>query len=282
MKPGTVSTLGPHGFCRMAYAEWEGPEGSGTVVCVHGLTRTGRDFDFLARALTDRFRVVCPDVPGRGASDWLPAAEDYGYPVYLNALAALIARLGVEEVSWVGTSMGGLLGMMLAAQPGTPIRRLVLNDVGPWIPKAAVERIAAYVGSDPRFEDLPALEAHLREVHRPFGPLTDEQWRHLAEHSARRLPDGTLRLHYDPAIAAGFRAAPAQDVDLWGVWAGVRCPVLVLRGADSDLLLPETVAEMRGKGPPVDVVEFPGIGHAPALAAADQIDVIRAWLTREG
>ena len=278
MKPGTLLPLGPHGFSRMASAEWAGPGGAGTVVCVHGLTRTGRDFDFLARALTDRFRVVCPDMPGRGASDWLPAAEDYGYPVYLNALAALIARLGAEEVSWVGTSMGGLLGMMLAAQPGTPIRRLVLNDVGPWIPKAAVERIAAYVGSDPKFEDLRAVEAHLREVHRPFGPLTDEQWRHLAVHSARRLPGGTLRLHYDPAIAAALRAAPAQDVDLWAVWAGVRCPVLVLRGGDSDLLLPATVEEMRGKGPRVDVVEFPGVGHAPALMGTDQIEVVRSWL----
>lgn len=278
MKPCTLLTLGPRGFSRMAYAEWAGPGGAGAVVCVHGLTRTGRDFDFLARALTDRFRVVCPDMPGRGASDWLPAPEDYGYPVYLNALAALIARLGAEEVSWVGTSMGGLLGMMLAAQPGTPIRRLVLNDVGPWIPKAAVERIAAYVGSDPKFEDLRAVEAHLREVHRPFGPLTDEQWRHLAVHSARRLPGGTLRLHYDPAIAAALRAAPAQDVDLWAVWAGVRCPVLVLRGADSDLLLPETVEKMRRKRPPVDVVEFPGVGHAPALMGAEQIEVVRSWL----
>jgi len=281
VKPGTLSTLGPHGFSRMAYAEWAGPGGAGTVVCVHGLTRTGRDFDFLAGALNDRFRVVCPDIPGRGASDWLPAPEDYGYPVYLNALVALIARLGVEEVSWVGTSMGGVLGMMLAAQPGTPIRRLALNDVGPWIPKAAVERIAAYVGSASQFPDLGAVEAHLREVHRPFGALTDEQWRHLPVHSARRLPDGTLRLHYDPAIAAALRAAPAQDVDLWSVWAGVRCPVLVLRGADSDLLLPETVARMRREGPPVDVVEFPGVGHAPALMGTDQIGVVRAWLTRQ-
>lgn len=282
MKERTVLGLGPHGFHRVAYTEWEGPPGAPAVVCAHGLTRNGRDFDFLAQALAGRFRVVCPDLPGRGSSDWLAHAGEYGYPLYLADLGALVARLDVPEVLWVGTSMGGLLGMMLAAQPGTPVRRLVLNDVGPWIPKAAVERIAAYAGADPRFADLSGVEAYLREVHRPFGPLSDAHWRHLASHGGRRLPDGTFRLAYDPAIGAALRAGPAQDVDLWPVWDAVRCPVLVLRGAESDLLLPETLAEMRRRGPPVEAMEFPGVGHAPALAAADQIEAVRSWLVRDG
>jgi len=271
--------LGLHGFHRVAYHEWGSAESGRAVVCVHGLTRTGRDFDALAGALADRFRVACPDMPGRGLSEWLPHPLDYGYPVYLADAAALIARLGVEQVDWVGTSMGGLIGMMLAAQPGTPIRRLVLNDVGPFIPKPAVERIAGYVGTDPRFSDLAAVEAYLREVHAPFGALSDAQWRHLAEHSVRRLPDGTWALHYDPGIGAAFRGVPLQAVELWPVWDAVRCPVLVLRGEHSDLLTREIAAEMAARGPKATVVEVAGAGHAPALMDSGQIETIRSWLS---
>jgi pimeloyl-ACP methyl ester carboxylesterase len=277
MRTGSVLGLGPHGFHRVAYVEWGERAAPRTLVCAHGLTRNGRDFDRLATALADAFRVVCPDVVGRGRSDWLTQAEGYGYPQYLADMAALIARLDVLEVDWVGTSMGGLIGMMLAAQPNTPIRRLVLNDVGPFLPKAALERIAGYVGQDPRFETLEALEAYLRRVHAPFGPLPDAAWRHLAEHGHRRLPDGGFGLAYDPAIGAAFRQG-VQDVDLWSVWDAVRCPVLVLRGAESDLLSAETAAEMERRGPRARVVTFPGIGHAPALVAEDQIAVVRGWL----
>jgi pimeloyl-ACP methyl ester carboxylesterase len=219
---------------------------------------------------------------GQRASAWLAEAADYGYPQYLADMTALIARLDVAAVDWVGTSMGGLIGMMLAAQPGTPIRRLVLNDIGPFIPKAALERIADYVGLDPRFEDLAALEAYLRRVHAPFGPLTEDQWRHLAEHSARPLDEGGFGLAYDPRIGDAFRGdKPLEDVDLWPVWDAVRCPVLVLRGAESDLLLADTAREMRRRGPRARVVELPGVGHAPALMADDQIAPVRDWLRRE-
>lgn len=276
--------LGPHGFHRVAYHEWGEPASPRVAVCVHGLTRTGQDFDDLAGALAGvaGYRVACPDLPGRGESAWLPRPEDYAYPVYLSDLTALLARLDAEAVDWVGTSLGGLLGLMLAAQPGSPIRRLVLNDVGPFLPKAALERIGAYVGTDPRFESLGALEAYLRHVHAPFGPLTDEQWRRLAEKSARRLPDGAWALHYDPAIGAAVRAVPPQDVDLWTLWDAVRCPVLVLRGAESDVLLRETAEEMARRGPRARLVELPGVGHAPALLAPDQIGVVREWLVGEG
>ena len=274
--------LGPHGFHRVAYTEWvpslrEPP----TLVCAHGLTRNGRDFDFLARALEPRRRVVCPDMPGRGGSEWLPRTEDYGYPVYLGDMVALIARLGVDRVDWLGTSMGGLIGMMLAAQSGTPIRRLVLNDVGPFVPRAAVERISEYAGTDPRFSSLAELEAYLRSVHTPFGPLTDEQWRHLATHGARRTSEGCA-LHYDPAIAAPLRSQAPQDLVLWPVWDTVRCPVLVLRGAESDVLSADTAQEMRQRGPGpdrVEIVEIPGVGHAPALMDAEQTRIVAHWLS---
>ncbi|MDW7711065.1 MAG: alpha/beta hydrolase [Deferrisomatales bacterium] len=271
--------LGPHGFHRVAYHEWGDPANPRVVVCVHGLTRNGRDFDVLASALAGLFRVACPDLPGRGQSEWLPHPAGYAYPVYLSDMVALLARLDGTAVDWVGTSLGGLLGMMLAAQPGTPLRRLVLNDVGPFLPKKSLRRIGEYVGADPRFADFRGLEGYLREVHAPFGPLTGEQWQHLAKHSARGLPDGTLALHYDPGIGAAFRASSLEDVDLWTVWDAVRCPVLVLRGAESDLLTRETAEEMARRGPRARVVELPGVGHAPALLEERQVETVRSWLS---
>jgi pimeloyl-ACP methyl ester carboxylesterase len=273
----TLSCLGPHGFHRLTYTEWAGPPGARTVLCVHGLTRNGRDFDDLARSLSRRFRVICPDIAGRGKSAWLSHAEDYGYPLYLADMAALIARLDVAEIDWVGTSMGGLIGMMAAAQQGTPIRRLVMNDIGPLIAVEGLQRIATYVGEDPAFDDLAQLEAYLRKVSASFGNLSDTQWRHLAEHGARTRPDGTLGRAYDPAIAKAFETVKG-DINLWPLWDAARCPTLVLRGAESDLLRPGDAAEMARRGPNARIVEFPGIGHAPALMAPDQIAVIEDFL----
>jgi pimeloyl-ACP methyl ester carboxylesterase len=277
MTSRSLACLGPHGFHRTVYHEWDGPPGAPTVVCVHGLTRNGRDFDPLAQALQRCFRVVCPDVVGRGGSDFLPVAADYSYPLYLSDMTALIARLDVAEVIWIGTSMGGLIGMMLAAQPGTPIRRLVVNDVGPLIAKEGLERIASYVGEDPVFPDRGALEAFIRKTAASFGPLTDAQWRHLADHGGRIRPDGTLGRAYDPAIATAFTTV-TDDVDLWMLWDQVRCPTLVIRGAESDLLRRQDAAAMTQRGPKARLVEFPGIGHAPALMAADQIAAVEAFL----
>lgn len=180
MTENSYLSLGPHGFHKIDYFEWGTRDQDGTLICVHGLTRRGRDFDFIAQALEDRYRVACPDLPGRGNSHWLAVPADYGPPTYIQDMAALIARLDVEEVDWIGTSLGGLLGMMLAAQPNTPIRKLVVNDVGGYIDKPALERIAGYVGQNPEFDDLDALERYLREVAAPFGPLTDA-------HASRRL-----------------------------------------------------------------------------------------------
>jgi len=278
MKTESVLGLGPHGFHRIAYTEWGEPSAPRTLICVHGLTRNGRDFDRLAAALAERWHVICPDVAGRGRSDWLPVAG-YNNAQYLADMNALIARVGAKEVDWLGTSMGGLLGMQLAAQPNTPIRRLVVNDIGPYIPKAALERIADYVGQDPRFATLEELEAYLRRVHAPFGPMSDQDWRHLALQGYRRLEGGGFGLAYDPAIGQAFRANGLKDVDLWSVWDAIRCPVLVLHGAESDLLLSDTAAEMGRRGPRAKIVDIPGVGHAPALVAETMIALVRDWLS---
>lgn len=272
-----VACLSRTGFHRMAYREWPADDAV-PVLCLHGLARNARDFDALAAALAgDGRRVVAADVVGRGASGWLRDPLDYGYPQYLADTAALIARLGSAQVDIVGTSMGGLIGMMLAAQPDSPVRRLVMNDVGPFIPKAALERILGYFGKDPLFADPAAAEAYFRKTYRGFGDLSDAQWRHLTETSLRRDGDG-WRLHYDPRIAEPLRRAEPADVDLWALWDAVACPVLALRGAESDLLLRETAAEMRRRGPRAEVIEVLGCGHAPALLDAAQIDPLRAWL----
>jgi pimeloyl-ACP methyl ester carboxylesterase len=279
MRRHELRCLGPHGFHRIAYYEWGDVANPRVVVCVHGLTRNGRDFDYLAQTLAPQFRVLCPDVAGRGSSEWLSHKADYGYPLYLSDMAALIARTGAERVDWVGTSMGGLIGMMLAAQPGSPIRRLLVNDVGPFIPKAALERLAAYVGKAPRFATLDEFERYLRTVMAPFGPLTDQQWRHLAEHSSRHYDDGSFGMGYDPAIGDAF-AGELRDVVLWPVWDAISCATLVLRGKESDLLMPGTAEEMTRRGPKARLVEFDRIGHAPALMAEDQIAVVRDFLLR--
>ncbi len=271
---GSVRYLLGTAFRSLAYAEW-GAADAPVVVCVHGLTRNGRDFDPLARGLADRFRVVCPDLPGRGRSEWLDDASLYEPASYVAALSHLLAALG-GPVAWVGTSLGGICGMLVAAAAGTPVTRLVLNDVGPHLPLAAMQRIRGYVGQAPAFDDLAALERHLRRVHAPFGALDDAQWAHLARHSARALPDGRLALHHDPAIAQPILARPAAAVDLGAVWSAVRVPVLAIRGASSDLLTEEGLAGMAADGASVHVVE--GAGHAPALMGACEIDVVRHFL----
>lgn len=275
----SVSCLGPHGFHPVAFRVWGAPDNPKTLICSHALTRNSRDFDFLATALKNEYRVVCPDMPGRGASPPLAFPEDYNYAVYAADMACLLARLNVSEVDWVGTSMGGLIGMVLAAQPGNPIRKLVINDIGPYLPKAALQRIASYLGKDPVFKSLDDVEGYLREIHKPFGPLTDDQWRHLAESSYRVDGHGAYRLSYDPAIAVPFKQATESDINLWAVWEAIgKTDILVLRGEESDILSEDTARQMTERGPGCELVTLEGIGHAPVLMSQDQIDIIASWL----
>ena len=298
-------SLGPHGFHRIAYTEW-GASTQHVVVCVHGLTRNARDFDWLADSLYDDCRVVCMDVAGRGESEWLEHKQDYTFRLYQNDAAALVARLtdvrsaGVMSrlfgssaqtpavVDWVGTSMGGLIGILLAAQPRSPIRRLVLNDVGPFIPWAALMRMKGYALTSPRYATFEAAEARLRAACNSWGPIGDDQWRHLAQHSIVERTDGTYSFACDPRIADATAWGFSPDarvgtrnllgMELWSEWSRVQCPVLVVRGKQSDVLLPTTVDRMCGRDVPTEVVEFDGIGHAPSLMQPAQIDAVRRFL----
>jgi pimeloyl-ACP methyl ester carboxylesterase len=269
--------LSAHGFHRVAWHEWGEPGNPRVVVCVHGLTRTGRDFDALGAALAPTHRVLAVDMPGRGRSEWLADPNDYGFPTYLGTLTALIAASGAETVDWVGTSMGGLLGMVLAAQKGTPLARLVVNDVGPAIEPASLERIGTYVGQDPTFASYDEIDRYVRAISATFGPHDDALWAHLVGTVVGQRADGRWGFVYDPGIAVPFRANPAP-ADLWGLWDAIRCPTLVLRGAQSDLLSRETAAAMTARGPKATLIEFAGVGHAPTLLVPEQIRPVVEFL----
>ncbi|HVO90159.1 MAG TPA: alpha/beta hydrolase [Casimicrobiaceae bacterium] len=269
--------LAPHGFHRVAYYEWGDPANDRVVVCVHGVGRNGRDFDVVAEALAPHRRVVAIDMPGRGHSEWLADPNDYVFPTYLATLTALIAACRVEQVDWIGTSMGGLLGMVMAAQRSTPVRRLVLNDVGPVIEPGAVARIAEYFGKAPTFATYEQVKAYVREISAPFGPLDEDQWDHVVRTNVRELPDGRWSVGYDPGIAIPFRTQ-AVPPDLWPIYDAIRAPTLLLRGGRSDLLSRGTAEAMTERGPRARLTEFDEVGHAPMLMARNQVDAVMQFL----
>lgn len=271
------------GLHKLRYTEWGDPANPRVLVCVHGLTRNGRDFDRLASSLSAHYRVVCPDVVGRGRSDWLPDPAAYGFPQYVADMMVLLARLDVEQVHWLGTSMGGLIGMVIASQKNTPISRLLLNDVGPVITAESLQRIGDYVGKAPRFDSYDQAEAYIRLVSAPFGALTDAQWRSLTESSVRQGEDAKWGMVYDPAIGESFRQASLAHLafDLWSIYDGIRCPTMVVRGAHSDLLTAETHAEMGRRGPQAKLAEISGVGHAPMFLDEAQIAVVRDFFLAE-
>jgi len=258
--------------------EW-GTGNAETVVAWHGLARTGRDMDHIAAQLSQRYRVICPDTIGRGLSQWSPdPAAEYCLAFYVRLAVALLERLGVGECHWLGTSMGGAIGLAAAAGPlRGRIRRLVLNDIGPQLAQPAVERIRSYAGKPPAFATMGELEQYFRTVYKPYGWLSDPMWRLLAETSMRRLPDGRVTPHYDPAMVQQFVHHP-DDYDQWQAWDSLDLPVLCLRGEDSDLLLPETAEAMRQRGPRAVVVTIPGCGHAPALNMPEQFALVERFL----
>ena len=281
-RPRWVQCLGARGLHRMAYWEWGDPAAKRVLVCVHGLSRQGRDFDTLARAMQGEFRVVCPDIVGRGESGRLADPSAYQVPTYVADMVTLLARLDVESVAWVGTSMGGLIGMVLASLRQSPIARLVLNDVGPAIDAAGVARIAGYIGAPLTWSGEDEAADYLLTISQGFGPHSREQWMALTRPMLRR--DGErYRLHYDPAIAVPLRAvtpalAAAGQVALWAAYDAIRCPTLLLRGAGSDILSRETAQAMTERGPKARLHEFFGVGHAPTLVAPDQVAVVREFL----
>jgi pimeloyl-ACP methyl ester carboxylesterase len=283
----TVQCSSPAGLHRMAYKEWGDPANPRVLVCVHGVTRVSGDFDELARALCDRYRVVCPDVAGRGRSERLRDASHYVVPQYVADMVTLIARVtavGDETgVHWFGTSMGGLIGMILASLPDSPIARLVLNDIGPTLDPAALARIGEYIGQDVRFPTYEEGARYVREVSSSFGPHSEAEWDKLARDVLVQTPDGQWVRHYDLGLAKPFAAVTperaAQDQQmLWAAYDAIRCPTLLVRGSQSDLLSRATADEMTRRGPKPRLVEFAGVGHAPTFVHADQIAAARAFL----
>jgi pimeloyl-ACP methyl ester carboxylesterase len=281
-----VQCLSATGLHRMAYWEWGDAANPQVLVCVHGLSRQGRDFDVLASGLSQAYRVVCPDVVGRGRSERLRDPMAYGFPTYVADMVTLLARLGVGQVDWVGTSMGGLIGLLLAAQQDRsghcPIRKLVLNDVGPAYEQAFIDRLKGYLGQPVHWKTVEEAADDLQALSAGFGPHSREQWLALTRPMLVADGDG-YTLHYDPAIAAPVRlmtpemGAAGQAV-LWHSYDQIRAPTLLLRGADSDLLKPETAAAMAARGPRAQVHEFAGVGHAPTLVQPDQQAVVRSFL----
>lgn len=279
----------------MAYWQWGEPAAGHVIVCVHGLSRQGRDFDVLARALLTRspfpLRVICPDVVGRGRSDWLKDPSGYLIPHYVADMLGLLADLNQRSemvtLDWLGTSMGGLIGLGICGHPGlplpVPVRRLVLNDVGPVIQWASLQRIGEYLGKTGRFDTLQQAADAMWSVSRTFGPHTREQWLDLSRAMVRPHPEGGLCLHYDPAIAVPFgslteEAAASGEKAMWELYDGVTATTLLLRGAESDLLSSETANEMTRRGPHARLIEFAGVGHAPTMIAADQVDAVTGFL----
>jgi len=249
------------------------------VVCVHGYSGNSRDFDFLARELARDARVICLDVAGRGESDWLPSAPHYHFGQFLADINSLLAHAQANEVEWVGTSMGGLLGMLLASRTASPVKRLVLNDIGAFVPMDALQQIGRNLAAPARFDSLAGVEAHLRRTHRDWGDISDAQYRHLAKHHARSTSDGGFRLHYDPQITrliAPFALTPG--VFFWDAWYRVRCPVMLIRGDRSEVLPPSVVDTMLDIKPGTQLLEIPGAGHAPALMSAMEIGAVRKFL----
>lgn len=268
---------GGQGSHQMVYYEWPNFSARKTVVCVHGLTRQGRDFDFLAQDLMRDYRVICPDVAGRGKSSWLRDRSQYHYGTYVADMIVFMETLGLKDVYWVGTSMGGLIGMVLAATYPEYISRLVMNDIGPMIPQDALKRLAQYAGQPVQFDKLEDGEKWLKETLAPWGIEDRLLWRHMAEHSFK-LSGGKYVPHYDTGIRDNF-AQINGDVEMWDLWGQVKCPTLVLRGTMSDVLTQSTAKRMVSPGR-VELLEFPNVGHCPALMQQAQISKVKQWLMR--
>ena len=284
-----VHCLHGQGLHRMAYWAWGDPDNPRVLVCVHGLTRQGRDFDTLAQDLCADYRVICPDVVGRGRSDWLRDPSGYGIPTYVADMVALVARLGVQQVDWVGTSMGGLIGMCVAALPTATggaglVRKLVLNDIGPAVEPASLQRIGSFLGQPAHWQSEDEAADALWTLSQGFGPHTRAQWLALTRPQLVPHPSGTgFQSHYDPAIALPFKAvtpelAAVGEALLWQAYDRLRGPALLLRGADSDLLSRTTAQAMTQRGPRAQLHEFAGVGHAPMLVQHEQRAVVQRFL----
>jgi len=270
--------LSPQGFHKLAYVEWGDKENPNVLICTHALTRNSRDFDYLARALQKNYRIICPDLIGRGKSDYPGNALVYNFPQYMSDMVALLARTGVEKVHWLGTSLGGIIGMMLAAQPFSPIKSLILNDVGMIVPSLALQRIGTYARNNHGFSSFEDAKSYFQTVLSPMGALDSEKWSHITKYSTLASTTEALRLAYDPAIGESFLNQPTPTLHLETYWQSIQCPILVLQGEHSDFLPPDILTKMLYFQPKAKVITLPECGHAPSLMEPYQIGLIEEWL----
>lgn len=279
----TVQCLSPAGLHNLAYKEWGDPQNPRVLVCVHGVTRVSDDFDNMAQALCHEYRVICPDIVGRGRSGRLRDPQYYQVAQYVGDMVTLLARVNAETVHWFGTSMGGLIGMGLASLKDSPVRKLVLNDVGPTLNAAAIKRIGEYIGQEVRFAAFEDAVRYIRDISLPFGPHSDDEWRKMAADVLRQDKDGQWIKHYDLGLALPFKTATPESTKqaealLWMAYDAISCPTLLVRGAESDLLTADVAQEMTKRGPKARLVEFAGVGHAPTFIHQDQIAVVKQFL----
>jgi pimeloyl-ACP methyl ester carboxylesterase len=279
----SVQCISPAGLHRMAYKEWGDAANPNVLVCVHGLTRVSDDFDALAQALSPQYRVICPDVVGRGRSEWLKDPQYYAIPQYVRDMVTLLARIDAQTVHWLGTSMGGLIGLALASLPQNPIKKLILNDIGPAINPEALIRIGTYVGEPMKFAGFDEACAYIRSISLSFGEHTEEEWHKFTKDVLRQDADGMWIRHYDLGLAVPFKAtteasSKAGEAMLWAAYDAIACPTLLIRGAESDLLTEAVAQAMTQRGPRPELVELPGVGHAPTLVSAAQIALVKNWL----
>ena len=286
-RAGVATSISSKGFHNLVYQEWGEPKEHGEyeevppVMCLHGLTRNSRDFDALAKNLSTDRRVVCPDTVGRGYSDWLRTHEDYNLPQYNLDVAVVAARANLVQYDIVGTSLGGLMGIILASMDRSPIRRLVVNDIAPEIPMVALQRLSHYLGENPLFDNLQEVEAYIREKYEPIKPMKKANWKAMAKHSSFKTDEG-FRMAYDPSIAENYnRYWLLMYFNIWEYWENITCPVLVLRGTESDFLTESLQERMQRELPHVEFIEFKGVGHTPSLNSKKQIEPIREWLDKD-
>jgi pimeloyl-ACP methyl ester carboxylesterase len=282
-KRKTVQCLSPAGLHKMSYKEWGNANNPRVLVCVHGVTRVSDDFDILAQELAAHYRVICPDIVGRGQSDWLPNPQLYQIPQYVSDVVTLLARINVEKVDWFGTSMGGLIGIVLASMRQSPIKKMILNDVGPSLNFEAIERIADYIGQDKQFARFDEAARFIREISTSFGPHSESQWLKIASDVLKLNADGKWIRHYDLGLAVPVKATTREVAEigekmLWAAYDAISCPTLLIRGAESDLLSTKTAQEMQARGPKVKLVEIAGVGHAPTFVHEDQIAIAKEFL----
>lgn len=275
------ASQGPHGPHNIFYKEWGDENNANVLFCSHGLTRNSGDFDYFCSKMEDTYRIACPDMPGRGQSDWL-AKENYQFPLYISAASSLITRLGVAKLDWLGTSMGGVLGMFMAAQPNTPIRKLVLNDVGPFASRESQLNIAKYAGNDERFDTFEEVIAYFKNIYASWGNVSDDHWNNVARQSSCKRDNGTYSLAYDPAIIAPLKENldAITDINMWPIFEAIQIPILLIHGVESTVLTTELAQEMKLRNKNLELFDCPGTGHAPSLMEDYQVKVIRDWLLK--